>query len=822
MKRLLSLLLACMMMFSFVAFAACQDNNTEDKQLAIPQNVAVDKNGVVSWNAVANAQGYVLVLNGQRQQNTVTATTYQLATLNKDVTIAVIAVADGYKESAASAEVKYTASTGPIVKPTKVAVSGSSEVRAGKTTKLDAYVEGSTQGVTFSVESGAEYVSVDQTGLVSAKIDVSGDKTAVIKVTSIEDPSLSTTKVLNVLARTVLTQEMLNRFNGKSKIGFDGFLTINYYTYGEPRRHAGTTTMSLHTSLDGEHWYAEYENGSAGITGELFYSKYHDASDGIDYAYQDSLSFLNVAEQTPLVDRSNNRTTWEDAGLYNNLDGLKLSDFAFDEDLWRWKYVGTNQKITARIVASADPYNFAAEDGLPFSLLVDDGEIVGLYIKGNDDHTVSTNYIAVQEVFVAVNTDDTVTVPSIRTFEHKSFHDELAAAINNMHNLKAYTLDFLQAAQMNGSSSTQLTGFYEIINDTDCFFRDYVPETDDSGNIVRNTEETAVYGFRKINDNLYNTYNYRADSIYDIDPDKFDAIDTSTRSLRADRAYMGSFDKAKPTFGFAAELFTVCEEVTEENADTHEETTFKRYFVDESMTSVASTLYFGIGNDIALYGMFASTGVFGNYKPTYVEVKYIGGKPYITGAGFYYYLGSVYGIVQLTYDNFVEEGGALTEETTVPEQQAARIAAIPARSIPADWSQVNVICKRKDSITQKETDYPTRAKQYFESIATGLSDKVPFFGSEDCIGDTFGFALDTVAKRGGMNYMTKCVSIYYDVPLDVNYTIDSSLTKIKAFLAKKGFTTNTYGEYVSTDGKVVIKVTDEGMDLIIYVWYIGE
>lgn len=64
MKRLLSLLLACMMMFSFVAFAACQDNNTEDKQLATPQNVAVDKNGVVSWNAVANAQGYVLVLNG--------------------------------------------------------------------------------------------------------------------------------------------------------------------------------------------------------------------------------------------------------------------------------------------------------------------------------------------------------------------------------------------------------------------------------------------------------------------------------------------------------------------------------------------------------------------------------------------------------------------------------------------------------------------------------------------------------------------------------------------------------------------------------------
>ena len=73
-----------------------------------------------------------------------------------------------------------------------------------------------------------------------------------------------------------------------------------------------------------------------------------------------------------------------------------------------------------------------------------------------------------------------------------------------------------------------------------------------------------------------------------------------------------------------------------------------------------------------------------------------------------------------------------------------------------------------------------------------------------------------------MSYMTKCVSIYYDVPLDVNYTIDSSLAKIKAFLAKKGFTTNTYGEYVSTDGKVVIKVTDEGMDLIIYVWYIGE
>lgn len=814
MKKLVSLLLVAVLLFPTLAFAACQDNTT---QLDAPANVAVSDSGLVTWDAVDNATGYVVYLNGQAQTE-IADTSYQIVATNAEISVYVVAVADGYTDSKASATVVY--STVVEITPTSVAIAGSSEVRAGQTVQLTAKVaDEADQTVVWSVEEGAEYVTIDDDGVVSAKSDVKGDKIVVVRATSVANGA-TTTKSLNVLARTQLTADMLAKFANVDTIGFDGFLTIDYYTYGTPRRHKGTTTLPVHTALDGTHWYAQYTDNSAGLTGELFYSKYDDPDDGKSYAYQDELNFLNQVEQTPLVDSRGERSTWEKSGYYNNLKNLKVSDFVFDENEWRWTYCGKNPyEMTTRIVSSADPYAFAVDANQPFSLLIDEGEILGLYVKSGDDHSVSSQYIAVQKLFVAINTDSSVEVKSIKKFAEQPFQAELNQAIENMRNLKAYTLDFRYDTMMNTSSAVK-TGFYEIINPTDCFFRDYTTGTDSNGNTILNFDNEAVYGFRKISDNLYNTYSYATDTIYDVDPDKFDTMDTKTRTLRCDRAFNGSFDKAKPTFAFSGALFTQYQVNRVYDPNTGVEHVSTDYYVDRELCYMASTLYCGIGNDIALYGMFASDGIFeGQMAPTCLTVETVNGKPYITQASFFYYLGSLYGTIVISYDNFVAADQPLTEATTVPAEQEERLAAMAQRVIPASWAEVNIITKATND-SGKEYDRPIRLAQYLEeqlfvNEANPIA-AVPFFGVDTCLGDTFGFATAMLRQRGGENYTMPCVSLYYDVALDSNYTIDSSLAKIKSLLTKNGFVTNTYGEYVK--GNVIISVTDDGLDLIIYVW----
>ena len=105
--------------------------------------------------------------------------------------------------------------------------------------------------------------------------------------------------------------------------------------------------------------------------------------------------------------------SWEDAGLYNNLKGLKLSDFQFNEKTWRYEYVGSDERLDEKIVASANPYDFIA-DG--FSLIIEDGEILGIYAKSKDDYSIAVGYKAIQELIVAINFDETVDVKRITKF----------------------------------------------------------------------------------------------------------------------------------------------------------------------------------------------------------------------------------------------------------------------------------------------------------------------------------------------------------------------------------------------------------------------
>jgi len=101
-------------------------------------------------------------------------------------------------------------------------------------------------------------------------------------------------------------------------------------------------------------------------------------------------------------------------------------------------------------------------------------------------------------------------------------------------------------------------------------------------------------------------------------------------------------------------------------------------------------------------------------------------------------------------------------------------------------------------------------KKYFKDEL--IADKIPYFGL--ALQDTYGFGMPSVytsshGSRGALAF-------YFDVPLDMDYTITSSMDTLGKFLVKNGYEKNTYGEYVK-DG-IYIAPTDSQLDFIIYVW----
>ena len=118
--------------------------------------------------------------------------------------------------------------------------------------------------------------------------------------------------------------------------------------------------------------------------------------------------------------------------------------------------------------------------------------------------------------------------------------------------------------------------------------------------------------------------------------------------------------------------------------------------------------------------------------------------------------------------------------------------------------------------TKFEDESISRVRVY--AFDEDRSDTMPFLG--EALGDTFGFALNGKRLRSGSNIMTNVIQFYYDVPLDIDYSIDTSLFKIKEYLVSKGFVANKNGEFIK-DG-VIVQPLDVDLDLIVYVWYEPE
>ncbi|MGN1093830.1 MAG: hypothetical protein ACI4SC_02505 [Candidatus Neoclostridium sp.] len=736
--------------------------------LSAPQNVRVDKTGLVSWDAVENAASYVVELNGEQTETQ--STEFMPSDTDEDFSVTVYAVAPHYKKSAPSDPVNFSG-LGKI----EVKIRYDGGLYSGKTLTLDAVVTGTffDDGVTWSITEGQQYAEIDaQSGVITANI-LDEDASVTIRATSNLNPSKYAEKTLTAFARPVLTEDMLTELCAADEIAFEGYMEMALYTTGFNSSYYDTYKYTTKTAMDGEYWYSQYVDPTTGLTMGAYYKN----DNGV--ASMVSVDFMNEECYVPVLDKKENPVSWKDSGFYNPFKGLTAEDFVFDEDQWMYKYAGSDETLPSRMVTAANPYDFKVKNVF---LLIDDGAVIGIYATALPDYTVAQNYVAYNKLTAAVNYSDVV-VEKAAKYTHDSKYDRYYAdfhtAIENMRALKNYTTTFTNFQSMAGVVT--VFGYKEYVTENECYFTPYKINSRDSEQNYIYEYTGNDYGFKTVGENLYNSY--------------YKITDGETVKWEAERAYARNISAAKPTFAFSEEIFRTI--ITYENND---EVTFS---ADPAMAHVASTLYFDKDKYADLYGLFA-TGydIFGNQ----LEADYITNVTikdgYITKAQFYYYFDIFYGIVELTFGDF--------NETVLPESAAS--VTFEPRQVPSDWYDSSLF------IAVEEEEFPLG--EYFETYfgSKETAGKVPFFGA--VLGDTFNFSMRWSVVPGGSSYGEPAIAFKYDVPLDSDRTLNSSITALEKFIEAKGFEKNDYGDFVSGEISIRIDVdmAQTNLDLIIYVW----
>lgn len=769
----------CLLIFVVFALMACG----EEKVLTTPQNIQLSSEGLLSWDVVPNATSYIVKINDE--EITVITPFHLVKDLTKDFTYTVSAHADGYQSSPESEQLVYQAPK-PVVpsqpnKDIKIGINGSSEVKPGKTITLTANVSGTDNtDVTWSITKGSDYATITEDGLLTAKniTNEEGSKIIEVTATSKDDRRSKATKIITIVARPELTQAMLDVLANQNRLSFEGYININLYPFGSNKLYSTYTTV-IKTALDGEYWYAEYENGESFTKLGVYYKSHN------GYACQVGVNFMNEEQYEYALDDFGQPLSWEKYGLYNNFKGLKVSDFTFDEETWRWTYTGSDQNLDKKMITSANPYEFKPNG---FSLIIEEGEILGVYAKSADDYSIAEQYKAIQELIVAINYGEDVEVKKVPkyTFDPE-VHSNLKEALDKIQSLDNYTMRYqdIQASSMTAGYLQE--GYTEYITSDDCYFVPFTTSYDNYGNEVYTPKKNQSYGYHKFSDNLYNAY-------YEIENNRGESA-----GFVASRAYEKSFDNARPTFAFAPEIFTKYYIDEEEGTTT--------YYVDDLMCPVASTFYYGVGNDINLYGIYATTGYISQTESFTPYVVVDNETKTIQSSCFYYYLGYIYGVVEIEYYDF--------ETTQIPEDVNIQFEK---REVPTSWNQLTITKSMVGTSIQE--DYEENAlvvlKEFFnvsDDEEEQFLEKMPFFGTP--LGDTYGFGL-TSYHIDSQNVNHKAITFYYDVPLDVDYSIESSLDKIEEYLLSMGFRKNGAGEFISDD--ICVAPVDQNLDLIIYVW----
>lgn len=785
MKKFISIFLALIMI---LAFAGCDDtpdtpdtgdtgNNggngqtSEPVQLAAPKDLNLSGDGTISWSYVPNATSYLVTADGASA--TVSETSYKLSggLPAHDFTYSVIAKAEGYLDSPEAAG-SYT------VPDATVSILGAQNVASGATAQYNATVSGavSDKTVTWSVTNGGEYASISNTGLLTAK-EVTGDQIITIRATSNGNDTKYAEKTVTVRAYTELTQEMLDTLAHETTVEFLSTIDIDIYSIGSRPEYLGSTQLDSKTAMDGTHWYASYQTGDGtGLSYDMYVTKANDVANVV------SVSLMNEEELVPMLDDDGNELNWEEAGMYNcfsgsleNPRGFQVSDFEFDGETFAWTYKGNDKALMQRMISAAIPYEFTPKT---ISLIVEEGEVLGFTAVSENDTQVSPGDNATMTLSAVVNYGEKVTVPTIGKFKFdEEIHTPLKEALDNMHALESYTMIYrnLEQNALTGSSM-DYTGYKETVTADACLYEDFTWEFLTSADDIHYEYSGYKYGFKQVESGLYDQFVLEGDH------------------YAATRAFHGDVKDARPGLNFAAEIFTGY--AKGEAGDDYD----MYYEVDSSMNIVATEFYRYVDVLDQLYGLYASVG---NTGTRYIRPSVTVNDGYITEIQFYYYMGYVSGVIEIEFSDF--NSAAIEEDITFTK-----------RDVPTSW----------DGILFNAYDDEEFQGQLFEPYAQsylGTAEEIPFFG--DALGDCFAWAIDAF-YRSDDGRTHKAVEMWYDVPADLDYTIESSINKVRDWLETQDYTKTATKEgtggiiYEYSNGKLGVAIKDSQGLLYIDVWVI--
>ena len=246
-KKLICILLVICLVFGI---AACGDDSGgggggEQITLSAPTNLRIIENGdsgTVQWTAVANAEKYIVTINGSSSETTETYCIIQPLTVDYDISVVACRTGSKNSEAATIKFAKYEVS---------VAISGGSECRSGKTLQLEAVVSNSSNSaVTWEITSGSAYATISADGLITAET-VSGDQLITVKATSVADTTKTATKTITIVAKSDLTDDMFADLDVE-KLSYSGSIDIETWHVATGLL-VGAVTLNVSSKMDDEH-----------------------------------------------------------------------------------------------------------------------------------------------------------------------------------------------------------------------------------------------------------------------------------------------------------------------------------------------------------------------------------------------------------------------------------------------------------------------------------------------------------------------------------------------------------------------------------------
>lgn len=654
-------------------------------------------------------------------------------------------------------------SSSSIKNEISISVSGPKAVRYGNTIELTVNVTG-TENKTVIWKKSSDLISISN-NIVSVTRQVEEDTEVTITVQPVADLSKEYSFVITVLAPEpdpVLTQDMLDVLK-TDRIEFNGTTTIDLYSIASDKYYS-TTIIESYTNMKDNFWSAAYANSTTGKTEYLIYENYQ------GNACQVGLSLMNEESYTPITDDNGLPVKWEDANLYNPLTSLSVENFTYNKESGLFDYNGTNEKLLSQLSSSCTPYEF---DAVKFSLRVEYNQITSIVLVTGEDYRVQTGYKAIQTLEAYFNTGDLVKYPYINKYTLEEEHKTLQNALEKMKSLESYTTTVQILTSLATSSAVTYSGYQETITKDAMYYQDLI--FDNQGNVT-GLSDTGTYGYKKINDNLYNSFGSDANNKH-----------------YATREFVGSIDDAKPSFAFSPAIFNPGYKYYQDSKTTV-------YFSYDAMSKVAETFYKAPGNELCLYGMFATRG-YTSSTSSFTPYVVINDEGYITQSYFYSDLGLIKGLFVINYGNF--------NTASIPDDCDL---SFDNRVAPTSWKDVTTLYYPDEG--ESGVEYPTD-----EIMTTYLGDEnansiVPYF--PEALGDCYGLSSTSIYQLPNSNRAVKAIQVYLDVPLDSNYSIDSSLLALKLYFIEKGFVNDGKGGYTK-DGYTLVPV-DSDLDLFVYIY----